>query len=64
LEVLPNYQKQGIGGELVSRMMQSLKDLYMVDLLCDQDKQGYYARYGMTKATGMFARNYDRQSGV
>lgn len=62
LEVLPAYQNRGIGKQLVSRMLESLKHLYMVDLLCDEEKQNYYAKFGMHKATGMFARNYDRQS--
>ena len=62
LEVLPQYQKHGIGKELVSRMLESLKGLYMIDLLCDEDMQGYYAQFGMHKATGMCARNYDRQN--
>ncbi|MCL2285249.1 MAG: GNAT family N-acetyltransferase [Firmicutes bacterium] len=62
LEVLPEYQKQGIGKELVSRMLESLKGLYMVDLLCDEDMQGYYAKLGMYKTTGMCARNFDRQN--
>ena len=62
LEVLPQYQKQGIGQELTTRMLDSLKNLYMVDLLCDSDMQEFYAKFGMHKATGMAARNYDRQS--
>ena len=62
LEVLPEYQKQGIGKELVSRMLGSLKDLYMVDLLCDEDMQDYYAKFEMRKATGSFIRNYNRQN--
>lgn len=37
LEVLPAYQGRGIGRELVQRILQSLKDLYMVDLACDED---------------------------
>ena len=62
LEVLPEYQKQGIGAALVSRMLESLKDLYMVDLLCDEDMQDYYAKFGMHKATGSLLRNYSRQN--
>jgi len=62
LEVLPEYQSRGIGKELVSRMLESLKHLYMVDLLCDQEKQNFYAKFGMHKAIGMFTRNYERQS--
>jgi len=64
LEVLPEYQGQGIGKNLVSKMLESLKHLYMVDVLCDEDLQKYYSRFGMHPATGMFFRNYDRQSGA
>lgn len=63
LEVLPEYQKSGIGRELVNRSLDSLKHLYMVDLLCDQKLQGYYEKLGMKKATGAFIRNYGRQAG-
>jgi len=62
LEVLPEYQKKGVGKELTSRMLESLKNLYMVDLLCDEDMQQYYTKFGMRKTTGVFARNYERQS--
>ncbi len=63
LEVLPSYQGQGIGQELVRRMLEKLNDLYMVDLLCDAELQGFYARFGMRPASGMMLRNYERQSG-
>ena len=63
LEVLPQYQGQGIGSELVKRMIDSLKHLYMVDVLCDQNLQKYYAKFGMRNATGAFLRNYERQNG-
>lgn len=63
LEVLPEYQGWGIGGELVRRMLADLRELYMVDLLCDSELQPYYERFGMRRATGMLLRNYDRQSG-
>ena len=62
LEVLPEYQGQGIGSQLVAHMLVSLKNLYMIDLLCDQHLQKYYARFGMCNATGSIMRNYDRQS--
>jgi len=64
IEVLPEYQKTGIGKELMTRILESLKHLYMVDLLCDEDMQVYYAKFGMKNATGSLLRNYDRQSGV
>jgi ribosomal protein S18 acetylase RimI-like enzyme len=62
LEVLPDYQGQGIGTELVRRMLATLSGLYMVDLMCDPDLQPFYRRFGMHPSTGMFIRNYDRQS--
>lgn len=63
LEVLPAYQGQGIGSELVRRLLDQLRDLYMVDLICDPDVQPFYARLGMQPAAGMILRNYARQSG-
>jgi ribosomal protein S18 acetylase RimI-like enzyme len=64
LEVLPTYQGQGIGQELVRRMLTELQGLYMVDLLCDAELQTFYARLGMRPASGMFLRNFERQSGT
>ena len=63
LEVLPEYQKQGIGSELVRRMLSQLSGLYMVDLLCDKELQPYYERFGMKPISAMMIRNFDRQSG-
>ncbi|MGI8688442.1 MAG: GNAT family N-acetyltransferase [Thermomicrobiales bacterium] len=63
LEVLPPYQGQGIGMELMRRMLDTLRELYMIDLLCDEEVQPFYARLGMRPTTGMMVRNYDRQSG-
>ena len=64
LEVLPDWQGRGIGGELVERLLTQLRQLYMIDLLCDEPLQTYYVRHGMTPMTGMAIRNYDRQSGA
>ncbi len=60
LEVLPEYQGRGIGSELMRRILEQLKDLYMVDVLCDAELQAYYARFGMQRAVGMCIRRYDR----
>jgi ribosomal protein S18 acetylase RimI-like enzyme len=64
LEVLPAYQKRGIGSELVRRLLNQLGHLYMIDLVCDPALQPYYERFGMHALTGMVLRNYDRQSGA
>lgn len=63
LEVLPEYQGKGIGSGLVSRMLEELKDHYMIDLLCDENLRPFYEKLGMSKATGMMRRDYENQSG-
>jgi ribosomal protein S18 acetylase RimI-like enzyme len=63
LEVLPAYQGQGIGRELVRRMLEKLHGLYMIDLLCDEELQSFYGKLGMRASHGMLMRNHARQSG-
>lgn len=62
LEVLSELRGQGIGSELVRRMLEQLNHLYMIDLLCDADVQPFYTRLGLKPYTGMLIRNYDRQA--
>ncbi len=62
LEVLPAYRHQGIGHELVERMLARLRHLYAVDLLCDAELQTFYESLGMQAATGMMLRRYAHQS--
>lgn len=62
LEVLPPYRQQGIGSTLVRRMLETLRNLYMIDLVCDPDVQPFYQRLGMQPSHAMLIRNYDRQS--
>lgn len=57
LEVLPAYQRQGIGDELVRRLLKLLDNLYMIDLTCDRPLQKFYERFGMRSSTGMMIRN-------
>lgn len=64
LEVLDSYQGRGIGSELVRLMLEKLRTIYMIDLICDVDVQPFYERLGMMRYTGMIKRNYDRQSGT
>ncbi|MCF7798208.1 MAG: GNAT family N-acetyltransferase [Lentisphaeria bacterium] len=63
LEVLPDYQGQGIGRQLVHRMLEKLKPYYMVDLFCDADLQPFYEKLGLQRATGIVLRHYENQAG-
>ncbi|WP_068920468.1 GNAT family N-acetyltransferase [Planobispora rosea] len=56
-EVLPAYQGQGIGGELVRRILREAEGLYSVDLVCDPPLRAYYERLGMSPLLGMGLRN-------
>jgi GNAT superfamily N-acetyltransferase len=64
LEVLPDWQGRGIGSELFRRMIQRLKGLYAVDLLCDPGLQSYYSRFKMMPVAGMMLRRYELQTGA
>jgi ribosomal protein S18 acetylase RimI-like enzyme len=58
LEVLPEYQNRGIGKKLVTRMLEKLKHIYAIDLMCDENLQGFYQKLGMIPSVGMVIRNY------
>lgn len=58
LEVLPEYQNQGIGSQLMSRILDKLKDTPAIDLTCDKELQPFYSRLGMQPSVGMVIRNY------
>ncbi len=58
LEVLPEYQRRGIGTELMRRTLQKLGSIPAIDLTCDASMQGFYKRLGMRPSTGMIIRNY------
>lgn len=60
LEVLPEYQRQGIGTELIKRMLEKLQSFYAIDLLCDKGTQDFYAKVGMQPVQGMLVRNFDK----
>jgi ribosomal protein S18 acetylase RimI-like enzyme len=56
LEVLPSYQNNGIGSQLVIKMLDQLKDVPTVDLMCNTDKQEFYSKFGMKPSVGMVLR--------
>ncbi|WP_191295981.1 GNAT family N-acetyltransferase [Lentzea cavernae] len=57
LEVRPSFQGQGIGTELMRRIVAEAAHLYSVDLTCDDALRPYYERLGMSALTGMGLRN-------
>jgi len=63
LEVLPEYQGRGIGNRLVQLLLTDLGGLYMIDVLCDEDIQPFYVKFGGLCSQGVVFRNYDAQSG-
>ncbi len=58
LEVLPEYQNQGIGSELLKRLFAQLDKIDNIDLMCDKELQAYYEKFGMIKYTGMVIRKH------
>lgn len=59
LEVLPAYRGQGIGSELVRKMVAQLADFYMLDLCCDEELLAFYENLGFHEVKGMIIRNRD-----
>lgn len=62
LEVLPEYQHRGLGSELVRRMLDELKNYYMIDLSCDDGLVPFYQQFKMTRSNAMMLRNHHRQN--
>ncbi|MBN1519502.1 MAG: GNAT family N-acetyltransferase [Spirochaetales bacterium] len=58
LEVLPDYQKQGIGKQLMSMMLANLSHINCIDLTCDHEMQPFYEQFGMLRSEGMVIRRY------
>jgi ribosomal protein S18 acetylase RimI-like enzyme len=58
LEVVPTHQGQGIGSELMSRMLEQLQHFPCIDLMCAEELQPFYDRFGMRRSRGMLIRNY------
>jgi predicted N-acetyltransferase YhbS len=57
LEVLPSYQHQGVGGELMRRMLDGTDRFYSVDLVCDASLVPYYGRFGLHGAASALLRH-------
>ncbi len=63
LEVRREHRSQGLGRELVERMLEKLRGLYMIDVSCDPELEHFYTRLGFTPARAMLRRDYGSQSG-
>ncbi|MBI5867001.1 MAG: GNAT family N-acetyltransferase [candidate division Zixibacteria bacterium] len=63
LEVLPSHKGHGVGSELVRRMVETLKEMYAIDVICDEEIMPFYGRLGFTPSHAMIRRDYFRQSG-
>ena len=63
LEVLPEYQGRGIGGELMRLILKQLDGFYMIDLACDEDLVPFYKRFGLNPMRTMSLRNFEHQAG-
>jgi ribosomal protein S18 acetylase RimI-like enzyme len=57
LEVRASHRHQGIGTELVRRVVAHFDDMYMIDVVCDADVAPFYERLGMGRLMGMAHRN-------
>jgi GNAT superfamily N-acetyltransferase len=64
LEVLPSYQGQGIGGELMRRIVEGTEHLYSVDLVCDAELVPYYHRLGWTGGSSAMIRHHGALGGL
>jgi GNAT superfamily N-acetyltransferase len=63
LEVLPDWQGQGLGKALIESLLGDLDDLYMIDIVCDESLTPFYEDLGFVALTGMARRNYIAQAG-
>ncbi|MCA9880257.1 MAG: GNAT family N-acetyltransferase [Thermomicrobiales bacterium] len=56
LEVLPEYQGQGVGKALVTQMLDRLSHIQTIELMCDEHLVPFYAQFGMKRSGGMVLR--------
>ncbi len=56
LEVLPEWQGNGTGTELMRRMMAKLETIPAIDVICDEEVRGFYERLGFQAWRGMIIR--------
>lgn len=57
VEVLPPYRRQGVGSTLVRILLADVGELYMVDVMCDEDVLPFCEALGFRRAGGAIRRN-------
>ena len=57
LEVLPEYQGQQIGSNLVQRVRSEIGTVYMLDAMCDEPQIEFYSKLGFFQSAGVVIRN-------
>ncbi len=56
LEVKTEYQRKGIGRELLRRMESRLSGNYSIDIVCNRELESFYADVGYTSLSGQAKR--------
>lgn len=59
LEVLPDFQGNGLGKRLVEHLLEVMPRVYTVDLVCDPDVQGFYQKCGFIPYSSAIIRRHD-----
>lgn len=62
LEVLSEYQGNGIGKILTDRILARYNNLYMLDVCCDESVAPFYEAREFLTVVGMVKRNFKEQS--
>lgn len=57
LEVHPDHRGRGIGSELMRHMLDRHRDIYAIDVSCDDELVPFYERLGMRRLNAMTIRN-------
>ncbi len=63
VEVLPQHRQQGIGSQLINRLLEQLTGHYAVDLCCDHTLEPFYEKLGFSIVAGAVKRDFRFQSG-
>ncbi len=56
LEVLPEFQGQGIGTQLLRQIFHRMEHLEAIDLVCDPPLKTFYEKFDMRAGTCMMLR--------